>query len=136
MARYLTDLILRDEGDGVRYTVVEPFSYQSDLGSTGGGLRHDVPPGFVTDFASVPRGLWNVFNKIGPWNKAAVIHDYLYDMGTLPKFLCDKTFYEACGVSGVPQWKRWVLYQAVHIGGGKAWRDHRKRDKDVYVKPA
>lgn len=38
-----------------------------------------VPAGFVTDLASIPRIVWSFFPPDGPWVKAAIVHDFLYD---------------------------------------------------------
>ena len=38
----------------------------------------NVPTGFVTDLASIPRPFWSVFPKTGRYAYAAIVHDYLY----------------------------------------------------------
>ena len=39
----------------------------------------EVPLGFVTDFASIPRALWAIAGSPhGAYSRAAVVHDYLY----------------------------------------------------------
>jgi hypothetical protein len=43
------------------------------------GTEIQVPAGYVTDFASVPPMLWSICPPIGKYNRAALIHDYLYD---------------------------------------------------------
>lgn len=42
-----------------------------------------VPPGFVTDFASVPRPLWFWIAPWGRHGRAAVLHDFLYQLGSI-----------------------------------------------------
>ena len=49
--------------------VVEPLTYASAV--LGGVLT--VPAGFPTDFASIPRGLWNVLPPIGKYDAGAEI---------------------------------------------------------------
>lgn len=71
------------------------------------------PAGSITDLTSVPRLLWTIFPPIGKYAKAAIIHDYLYDQALYSKAIADSVFYEAMGVLEVPQWRRWVMYQAV-----------------------
>lgn len=84
-----------------------------------------VPDGYVTDFASVPRGLWNVFPPLGPWSRAAIIHDYLYSTGGLQgkytKKQADAIFREAMQVLGVVYWKRELMFVAVSVFGGRGW---------------
>lgn len=74
-----------------------------------------VPRGFITDFASVPRGFWNLFPPDGAYTQAAVLHDYLCMFAEWPISKTDKIFYEAMGVLGVPQCNRWLMYWAVRI---------------------
>lgn len=83
-----------------------------------------VPVGYVTDFASVPRGLWNVFPPLGPWARAAIVHDYICDTEALRAIYSSKDaakiFKEAMEVLGVPAWKRQIMYQAV-LNFGPKW---------------
>lgn len=125
MAAFLTELVLRDDGTGETFTLYQDFVYRSDLPLPAWLVR--VPAGFVTDFASVPRGLWNILPKTGPWDKASVLHDWLYRQGLLDRALVDRLFFEAMGVSHVPAWKRWVMYLGVRLGGRSAWDRYRRQ---------
>jgi len=114
--------------DGRNWKITQEFDYYMD-----GNPEHmttielrtaatiQVPAGFVTDFASVPKLFWNILPPTGAYGKAAVIHDYLYRTGGLAgkytKADCDAIFYDAMGVLGVPNWKRWVMYVAVSLFG-------------------
>lgn len=40
----------------------------------------EVPSGFVTDFASVPRPFWAILPPAGRYTQAAIAHDYMYWM--------------------------------------------------------
>ncbi|MDZ4370208.1 MAG: DUF1353 domain-containing protein [Phenylobacterium sp.] len=111
-----------------------------------------VPAGFVTDFASVPWGLWNLFPPLGAWARPAIIHDFLYATGgdgwwqppgsnrrkwitgpiredwTAPVYTreeADKVFREALAIPelGIPAWRRAVMYRAVRLGGASGWAD-------------
>jgi hypothetical protein len=107
------------------YEVTQDFPYESDKF----GRTIVVPAGLVTDFASIPRGVWELLDPEDPiiaW--PSVIHDYLYTChGTLP----DGTTYtremadavlregmEACGASSL---MRESVYQAVEDFGGSHW---------------
>lgn len=87
-----------------------------------------VPAGFVTDFASIPMGLRNTFPPLGPWARAAILHDFLYDQGgQLPgksysRAEADGIFREAMQVLKVPAWRREVMYRAVRLGGKSGWK--------------
>ena len=45
-----------------------------------------VPVGFVTDFASIPRLFWSLLRPDGLYAYAAIIHDYLYWEQFLPEY--------------------------------------------------
>jgi len=75
-----------------------------------------VPKGFETDFASVPRGLWNILPPDGFYTQAAVLHDFMCAHPELYlKSKADFVFYEAMGVLGVPWFNRIIMYLAVRF---------------------
>ncbi len=83
-----------------------------------------APAGFITDFASTPQIVWSLgMPKSGEYDRAAVIHDLIYKFpGIVPGYRftkpeADSIFDEAMGVLGVNPVKRWLMYQAVRIGG-------------------
>lgn len=93
----------------------------------------EVPEGFITDFASVPRIFWNIIPPFGEYSSAAVIHDFLYNRhGDVPEGKhrsrkdCDLIFLEAMEVMSVPWWKRQVMYRAVRTFGWWPW-DYRAK---------
>ncbi|EDQ9400003.1 DUF1353 domain-containing protein [Salmonella enterica] len=77
----------------------------------------EVPAGFITDLATVPRIFWTVLPPDGKYVKAAIIHDYLYDNALRTKFEADRIFLDGMTVLGVPKWKRTVMYWAVRMFG-------------------
>ena len=90
----------------------------------GGKIQITVPKGFVTNFASTPRLLWPILPPAGRYLKAAVVHDFLYSTAC-SRFLADAIFRDLMQRSGVPMWKRVVMFYAVRFGGGFA----RKKGK-------
>ena len=84
-----------------------------------------VHAGFVTDFASVPRMFWLILPPWGRYAPAAVVHDFLYYTGHLPRAKADRIFLVLMAKRGVPAWKRYLIYWAVRLGGSKAWNDSR-----------
>jgi hypothetical protein len=51
----------------------------------------------------------------GKANKASVVHDYLCVKSTLPRSLIDLVFLEAASVSGVPAWRRNLMYFGIRL---------------------
>lgn len=93
--------------------LVAPLAYYSGL--LAGMII--VPEGFVTDYASVPRApltYW-LFGGIG--DEAAVVHDFLYSIGTHPRSLADDVYAEALIACGVPAWRRGPMWAAVRAFG-------------------
>ncbi|HIB1629821.1 TPA: DUF1353 domain-containing protein [Salmonella enterica subsp. enterica serovar Muenchen] len=113
MSRFTTPAILEMPGY-YNWRVYEPFEfYLSDDNSD----VIEVPAGFVTDLASVPRIFWTLLPPDGKYAKAAIIHDYLYDNALRTKKEADLIFLDGMTVLGVPKWKRLVMYQAVRLFG-------------------
>ncbi|EJM0852372.1 DUF1353 domain-containing protein [Salmonella enterica] len=97
-----------------RWRVYEPFEfYLSDDNSD----VIEVPAGFVTDLATIPRIFWAFMPPDGKYAKAAIIHDYLYDNALRTKQEADRIFLDGMTVLGVPQWKRIIMYYAVRLFG-------------------
>ena len=71
-----------------------------------------VPAGFPTDLASIPKGLRWLVPKFGPWDEAAVLHDYLCVTNRCSRFITDAFFREAMAVLEVPVWRRVTMYYA------------------------
>ena len=123
MSEFLTNLDVTliddsaNEGRGA-WRVDKPFSYQSEVAHR----MITVPAGFVTDFASVPRLPFMFWLTGDTSHEAAVIHDYLYRTGILPRDISDKVLLEASAVSGVPGWRRSLMYWGVRLGGTSSYK--------------
>ncbi|MBC6572515.1 DUF1353 domain-containing protein [Escherichia coli] len=118
MSRFTTPAVL-EMLEHYRWRVYEPFSFypgddKSDV--------IEVPAGFITDLASVPRIFWVLLPPDGRYAKAAIIHDYLYDNALRTKKEADRIFLEGMKVLGVPKWKRLVMYCAVRLFGRGTYR--------------
>ncbi len=106
--------------DGHNWRVDGAFDYHSDVRP---GWVINVPDGFITDFASVPRALWGLYSPTGTYGKAAVVHDYLYrTYGLATKAEADAVFLEAMEYLGTGWWTRHTLYQAVHWFGRQSYK--------------
>lgn len=121
--------------DGRKWKLLEDFTY-----IIGEGSFVDVPEGFITDFASIPRALWSVLPPTGRYGKAAVVHDWLYFDGRIEDHEArmvpisrrdaDHIFREAMADLGVPKALRWTIWTAVRTGGGSIW-EKRRQFKDI-----
>lgn len=82
---------------------------------------YEIPKGYETDFASVPRMLWSILPPIGKHNRAALLHDYLYDskIGTRKK--ADKLFLKQMEIDGVKFLSRYAMYLGVRIFAKRWW---------------
>jgi hypothetical protein len=116
--------------DGHEWKLLEDFCYFDEEGAPGetDGTFIDVPAGFVTDFASIPRVLWNILPPTGPYGKAAVIHDYLYWTGKaegrpIPKSYADGVFYRAMRELGVGFLRARSMWLAVRLFGRGIWHE-------------
>lgn len=96
-----------------------PFSYA--IGEKRSGLAVVVPTGFITDLASIPPLLRRLMKPDGKYAKAAVIHDWMYVRGGLPRQTADRIFLEAMGVLNVPGWQRSLIYTAVRLFGSRSY---------------
>ena len=115
------------------WAVERPIAYRA-------GSEEDlitVPPGFVTDLASIPRWAWTLLPPDGPWVKAAVIHDFLYRThGTgvwkghpagitrpqpYTRAEADGILREAMADRGVGAFARNIIWTAVRVGGSAGW---------------
>lgn len=101
--------------DDYRWQVLAPFEYH--VGGFPSVKVISVPAGTVTDLATVPRLLWAFFPPHGRWAKAAIIHDFLYELAIGTKAEADRTFLEAMTVLGVSRFTRAVMYWAARWFG-------------------
>lgn len=102
------------DGHPHQYRILRPLVF---ITSEGDAIR--VPPGFVTDLASVPRFFWRILPPFGRYTAASVVHDYLCvtaaDSVRVTYEYADRIFLEAMEALHVPRWKRWVMYRAVRL---------------------
>lgn len=121
MSKFLSKCVLEiaDNEDDGKWIVHDPLIYQSDVAAR----IITVPAGFPTNLASVPR-LPVVFLLTGSTsNEAAVVHDYLYSTGIVSREIADKVLEEASAVTGVPWWRRKLMYFGVRFGGSSHYQE-------------
>lgn len=119
MSRFLSPCVLEiagDQDDG-KWILMAPLIYQSDVAAR----TVTVPAGFQTDLASVPR-LPLVYLLAGDCARmAAVVHDFLYASHLVDRKMADAVLREASAVTGVPWWRRNLMWAGVRLGGGSHW---------------
>ena len=116
--------------DGRNWKVTAEFDFASEV------LERivRVQPGFVTDFASIPKLLWNILPPTGAYGKAAVIHDDLYQnpgMVTpwVTRLQADQTLFEGMVALQTSFVVYWVIYLGVRLVGWVAWNGYRKKEQ-------
>lgn len=87
--------------------------------------RINVPAGYLSDYASIPRPARWLIPSWGRWAEAAVVHDYCYTDLTdaLTREAADCIFREAMREIGVAVWRRWLMWAAVRVGGRGGWEE-------------
>jgi hypothetical protein len=144
MSKFTEILTVSPFPDGKTWIIRKKFGY--DIGREGGSEFVEVPVGFMTDFASVPRLLWSVIPRWGTYGNAAVIHDYCYwtrqvsvrrkrkiTEKNISRRRADEILFEGMGVLQTAFYYRYPIYWAVRIFGWHQWRvNHEKRRKGVH----
>ena len=105
--------LLPDEG--YRYKLCEPFKLKINH------QDYSVPEDFITDLASIPQPLWNVYSPHHTdYIEAAVVHDYLYCCDKkYNRFDADSIFYNILLMDGVPQYRAYIFFLGVRLFGRK-----------------
>jgi hypothetical protein len=101
-------------------------------------IRHRIviPPGLITDLASVPRFAQSFVGKVGPHLEASIVHDFGYiawqsmpykqaDNGD--RFFIDNVFLAAMKSAGVSFVTRNTIYQAVRMFGSSTYKTRDER---------
>jgi hypothetical protein len=106
---------LSESADHPRFRLVQDLTY--------GPYR--VPTDFITDLASIPQVLWNILPPVGSYDKAAVVHDWLYRNNGITRSEADQVLNQGMIDLGVREWKRKIIYSGVRLGGWKPWNNYR-----------
>jgi len=121
----LSPLVVEATGESYHgrrvWRVVRDFTLRLSIGSAvlgGGGfyLRIDVPAGFLTDYASIPRLFWRIWPH-DDCAEAAVVHDWLYSQPDADRLFADAMLALVMRLTGKPRLMRWAFYLAVRCGG-------------------
>lgn len=87
----------------------------------GNSVTIDVPAGYKTDFASIPRFLWWLWPPSSPKHlQASICHDYLITDTDWPRWINDIVFRKILALKGNSVLKRRVFYFGVTLGSLRA----------------
>lgn len=109
---FLTSLKAEAISDG-KWVLLNELHYQVR------GSKHIIiaPIGFVTDLASIPRGMRWFVTGHDETRAPSVIHDYLYQRRIGERSWADWVFLVAMKDEGVAFFTRWACYYAVRAFG-------------------
>jgi len=128
MSKFFTELDVVCINDGC-WKLDSPLIYESDVEGVG---KIEVPKGFETDFASVPRVpvFFTLFGDRA--HREAVLHDYGYRCDSIPvmeRSTVDDLFLEAMKERGKGFFVRYAMYWGVRLGGWTAYHKKKVLDK-------
>jgi hypothetical protein len=113
-----SDAVVVARYDDNTWELVNPLRYHGAVDT------FYVPPGFLTDFASVPRiGVW-LIPRFGRYTRAAILHDWLCKTQPIPPVDVDGVFRRVMREEGVQPVKRYLMWAGVRWG---ALTDPRRR---------
>jgi hypothetical protein len=106
-------LTLTPVGDG-KYQVVEDYK--------------DIPAGFVTDGASIPRFLWRLIDHPfqSDYIEVYVEHDHDYQTGRIPRKEADVKLRDGLARKGMGSIKRSLVYFGVRLCGSRYYNKQPK----------
>ncbi len=120
MSSFTAHLDTRYMPDTKNWMVLRTFRFY--IGGLQSDRYVDVPKGFRTDGASVPRPFWNIIPPWGEYGQAAALHDFLCEYRTIivrgeaqsiSREEADFIFCEAMVVLDVDPIKREAMHTAV-----------------------
>ena len=119
--KFSTPLDLRATSPG-EWQVISPLVYTSKDGDI-----YIVPTGMITDLASIPKLLRPAIDRNGLSRPAAVLHDYLYLIGSLSRKQADELLLEALLSCGVGGFVAKGMYWSVRAFGGGRYAEYSGR---------
>lgn len=109
------DVVQVEQLDARNWILLEGLRYEG-----GEGDCFEVPPGYITDFASVPRVLVALIPVFGKYTPAAILHDRLLTdylpTGAISSADADGVFRRVLRELKVPTVKRWLMWTGVRWG--------------------
>ena len=96
----------------------------------------------LTDLASTLAPTRPLISQVGPHLEASIVHGFLYiawqDLGggearSEDRRFADKLMRIAMKAANVSSWKRFLIYNAVRIGGGGVYRERERSPRYVVL---
>jgi hypothetical protein len=127
-SKFLTELDVRLKDDDAVWVLDSPLIYQSESL----GVVIEVPTGFETDFASVPRVpiIYSLFGDRA--HRESVLHDYLFRSDSVPVVSfkeANEVFYEAMAVRKKAGYVKYPMWWGVWLGGYFSYHKKKVGDK-------
>jgi hypothetical protein len=124
----MTKVEITQIGTGNHWLVDAPY-YDSTA-------KIEIPAGFKTDLASIPRILWSIIAPFELSLAAPIVHDYLYNHAGLAtntseglivftRKEADVLLYKIALREGVKQWRCNCAYYAVRLVAWIVWRRNK-----------
>lgn len=142
VGEYLTPLDVRQWGKD-RWVLLDWFGYVTFV--RGRAEEIWVPPGYITDLASIPPFAQIALPVDGPYRAAAIPHDWLFDTQDQHDFTLEEVneiMAEAMRTNGrkfyiprAPTWQRVLINGALSVSGWYPWRrnlSHKYRDDGLH----
>ncbi|SLM47435.1 protein of unknown function [Nitrospira japonica] len=109
------------------YATTKPISWVPAKGEQQKTYEQvDVPIGFVTDFASVPRIFWQFLPRDGKYTYPAIVHDYLYWTQNRSREMADQILRIGMQEFGIDPIVVNAVYWSVRAAGDIAWKHNAK----------
>lgn len=121
---FLNELVIQELKEEGKWELQSDLSYFSLLINE----VITIKAGFITDFASTPRVPFVFWFWGDRAHREAVLHDWLYYTGVVPRSVADRIFLEAMKARKKSLFLRMGMYFGVRAGGWVAWRKHRKNN--------
>jgi Protein of unknown function (DUF1353) len=106
------------------FFLLRPIGWKPNPDQVGKYVAVSVPPGFVTDLASIPRVFWSLLPPDGNYAYAAIVHDYLYWTQERPKEEADQILKLTMQDFKINSATIFAIFEGVHLFGGWAWRNN------------
>jgi len=108
------------------YFLTKPIAWKPNPDQAAQHQAVDVPTGFVTDFASIPRVFWSLLRPDGEYTYPAIVHDFMYWTQDRPREVADEIFRFGMQDFDIDRMTITTVYHAVRAGGSSAWAANAK----------